>query len=89
LFLYAANNVKKLSLVAVCVLPICQFQKLYCLTIIQKQKGFISELSLNNAKIFRTKFRRLVKTPLSIMKINSKKNQHRGSVNSTNWDYTG
>jgi len=37
------------------VLPICEIfrtKKFNCLTIIQKQKVFISELSLNNSKIF-------------------------------------
>jgi len=35
-------------------------KKLFCLTIIQKQKVFILELSLNNSKLFR----RLVKQHL-------------------------
>jgi len=52
------------------VLPICEIfrsekTQLFSLTIIRKLKAFILELSLNNSKFFRTKFRRLpsVKQP--------------------------
>jgi len=42
-------------------------EKLNCLTINQKQILFILELSLNNSKIHRIKFRRSIKQPLSMI----------------------